>query len=143
MDHVSEGVKLFSTTGDHDGIIGEGVVAALGPMTILDAPIFDAREVEGGEGSTSIHLTVDKNHQLVSTLTRMNYSSPGLVVGVADLVLCDGDKWKERVKICFELFSTASASDRVMERNSLQGNNCNFGYIDFDLVKNEVKFIKK
>ena len=145
MDHVSDGVKQFSQTGNRDRIIGEGVQAALGPMTILDAPLFDARAVEGGEGNTSILLTVDRNHQLVSTLTRMN-SGLDQVVGVADLVLCDGDQWKKSVKVCFELFSTASASERVaaeMERNSLQENNCSFGYIEFDLVKNEVKFIKK
>ena len=37
---------------------------------------------------------------------------------------CDGDKWRECVKVCFELFSTAAASERVagkMMRNSVQG----------------------
>ena len=67
------------------------------------------------------YLTVDKNHQLVSTFTRLT-SSPDQVVGAADLRLCDEDKWRESVKVCFELFSTAAASDRVaaeMQWNSV------------------------
>ena len=51
-----------------------------------------------------------------------------------DLRLCDGDKWRERVKVCFELFSTAAASERVagkMMRNSVQGKNCSFGCVEF------------
>ena len=63
------------------------------------------------------------------------------MVGVADLHLCDGDKWRESVKVCFELFSTAAASERVageMERNSVQGNSCSFGYVEFNLIKIQV-----
>ena len=43
------------------------------------------------------------------------------MVGVADLRLCDGDMWKERVKVCLELFSTATISKGVndtVERNT-------------------------
>ena len=105
MDDVSQGVAMFSTTGNIDGITAEAV------QTTLDGPILDGSEVEGN-GSTSIYLTVDKYHQFVSTLTRLN-PSPDQVVGVADLRLCDGDKWRESVKVCFELFSTAAASERV------------------------------
>ena len=57
---------------------------------------------------------------------------------MADLRLCDGDKWRESVKVFFELFSTATASERVageMERNSVQGNSCSFGYVQFNQVK--------
>ena len=46
------------------------------------------------------------------------------------------------MKVCFELFSTAAASERVageMERNSEQGNNCSFGYIEFNFI--EVRYI--
>ena len=139
MDDVSQGVATFSTTGNINGISAEVVQAALVAMTTLDGPIFDGSEVEGN-GSTSIYLTVDKYHQFVSTLTRLN-PSPDQVVGVADLRLCDGDKWRESVKVCFELFSTAAASERVageMERNSVQGNSCSFGYIEFNLTKTEV-----
>jgi hypothetical protein len=137
MDNIREGVALFSTTGNLDGVTGEGVFAALSANTVLDVPIFDGSAVAEGAGGTSIYLTVDKNHQLVSTITRLT-SSPDQVVGVADLRLCDGNKWRESVKVCFELFSTAAASDRVaseMQRNSVQGNNCNFGYIEFNLLE--------
>ena len=60
------------------------------------------------------------------------------LVGVADLRLCDGDKWKESVKVCFELFSTAAASDRVapeMQRNSVQGNSCSYGSVEFRFLE--------
>ena len=77
----------------------------------------------------------------MSTITRLT-SSPDQVVGVADLRLCGGDKWRESVKVCFELFSTAAASDRVaaeMQRNSVQGNSCSFGFVEFNLTKTQVK----
>ena len=144
MDSVSMGVKIFSTTGNRDGVTGEAVTAALGSKTLLDAPIFDGSAVAGGTGETSIYITVDKNHPLVSTLT-MLMSSPDWVVGVADLCLCDGEEWRKRVKVCFnELFSTAAASDRVapeMERNSVQGSNCSFGFVEFNLTKTQVKSV--
>ena len=116
-----DGVALFSQTG-------------------IDAPIFDGDSISGGSGETSIYLILDRYHPYVSTLTRLE-PSPDEVVGVADLRLCDGDKWRESVKVCFELFSTATASERVageMMRNSVQGNNCSFGYVEFNLTKTQV-----
>ena len=90
---------MFSTTGNRDGVTAEGVVAAVRSKAVLDAPIFDGSAVAGGTGETSIYITVDKNHPLVSTLT-MLMSSPDQVVGVADLCLCDGEEWRKRVKVC-------------------------------------------
>ena len=40
--------------------------------------------------------------------------------------------------MCLELFSTASASEKIvdeMERNSLQANNCSFGYVEINLLE--------
>ena len=89
----------------------------------------------GGVGKTSRNLTFDKDHQLASA-GLMLVPSLDRFLGVADLILCDGDEWKDKVKVCLELFSTASTSERVapeMERNSLQANNCSFGYVEFNL----------
>ena len=89
-----------------------------------------------GVGSTSLNLTVDKNHQWVS-VGLMLVPSPDRFLGVADLRMCNGGAWKERVKVCFELFSTATASERVAppgQRNSLQASNCTFGFVEFNLV---------
>ena len=72
MDNVSEGVDTFSTTGNRRGVTGEAA-AALGSKTLLDAPIYDGSAVAGGTGETSIYITVDKNHPLVSTLTRLTW----------------------------------------------------------------------
>ena len=139
MDDVSDGVALFSQTGNLDGVTAEGVTAAL-TGNVIDAPIFDGDSISGGCGETSIYLTLDRYHPYVSTLTRLE-PSPDQVVGVADLRLCDGDKWRESVKVCFELFSTATASERVageMMRNSVQENSCSFGYVEFNLIKTQV-----
>ena len=110
---------------------------------ILDSAVGDV--IFGGVGTSSRNLTVDKDHQWVSAVL-MLAPSPDRMVGVADLRLCDGDTWKESVKVCLELFSTATDSERVapeMERNSLQANNCSFGYVEFNLleVNNEVNII--
>ena len=61
------------------------------------------------------------------------------IVSLADLkiCLCDGDAWKKSVKVCLELFSTATATKKLVgenERNNLHINNCSFGYIKFTLV---------
>ena len=137
MVSVTSGLAAFSETGDISGILSETVRAALVSFTAIDAPIFDGDALPYGSGTTSIYLTLDKDHQYVSALTRL-IPSPDYVVGVADLHLCDGDTWKERVKVCFELFSTAAASERVapeMMRNSVQGHNCSYGFAEFSLTK--------
>ena len=130
QDAASEGVGLVSRTGNTSIIRQEYLKAG---ERILDNAELDL--VPDGSGVTSRKLTVDKYHPYVSAIS-MLVPSPDRMVGVADLRLCDGAQWKERVQVCFELFSTATASDRVapeMERNSVQANNCSFGYVRFTL----------
>ena len=141
MDSVKSGVAAFSQTGDISGLLNEAVQAATVTFTVIDGSIFDVVGVQPhGSGTTSIYQTFDKDYHYVSGLTRL-IPSPDNVVGVADLNLCDGEEWKESVKVCFELFSTATASDRVApenERNSVQGHNCSFGFAQFNLTKVQV-----
>ena len=140
MDSASNGVATFSQTGDLSLLLVEGVNEAVARMTAIDTPIFDGDSIPAGSGTTSIDLVVDKDHPYVSSLIRL-VPSPDYVVGVDSLRLCDGDKWKESVKVCFELFSTATASDRVapeMMRNSVQNNSCSFGYVEFNLINAQV-----
>ena len=54
MDNIREGVALFSTTWNLDGVTGEGVFAALSANTVLDGPIFDGSAVTEGASGTSI-----------------------------------------------------------------------------------------
>ena len=137
MDSVTSGLAKFSQTGDISGILVEIVGAATVTFTVIDGSIFDGDTIPSGSGTSSTYLTFDKDHQYVSGLTRL-IPSPDYVVGVADLNLCDGDKWKESVKVCFELFSTATASDRVAPENGVQGHNCSFGFAEFNLTKVQV-----
>ena len=127
MDDVSPGVAQVSQFGATTLIEGEYVANS---DHILDT--FKAGGI-GGSGETSRDLEVDKVHQWVSTVSML---APSLdrMVGVADLRLCDGNDWKRSVKVCSELFSTATRSLRVhpsMQRNSVQWNNCSFGYFTF------------
>jgi hypothetical protein len=133
MDDVSPGVALVSQKGD-TSVIEEEYVAA--GRSILDT--FKASGI-GASGMTSSDLTVDKYHQWVSTVV-MLVPSFDRMVGVADLRLCDGHDWKRSVKVCTELFSTATKSERVhapMLRNSIQYNNCSFGYFQFTFKQYE------
>jgi len=41
------------------------------------------------------------------------------------------------VKVCAELFSTATKSERVGIPNTIQMNNCSFGYFTFELLEGE------
>ena len=130
QDAASEGVGLVSRTGDTSVIRQEYLKAG---ERILDNAELDL--VPDGSGETSRYLSVDKDHPYVSAIS-MLVPSPDQMVGVADLRLCDGAQWKQSVQVCFELFSTATASGRVapeMERNSVQANNCSFGYVRFTL----------
>ena len=132
MDDPSIGVALVSQAGGVNAIIQECLAAG---DNVLNYAVADL--IFGGTGTTSRNLTLDKDHQFVSAVT-MLAPSPDRMVGVADLRLCDGDQWKEKVKVCFDLFSTATASERVvgeMDRNSLQANNCSFGYVEFTLLE--------
>ena len=135
QDAASEGVGLVSRTGDTSVIRQEYLQVG---EKILDNAEGDL--VPDGSGVTSRNLTVDHYHPYVSAIS-MLVPSPDRMVGVADLRLCDGAQWKETVQVCFELFSTATASDRVapeMERNSVQANNCSFGYVRFILLETQV-----
>ena len=135
MDNASPGVGLVSQTGDTT-IINEEYVAAM--EYILDTT--QGELVPMGTGETSSELNVDAEHQWVSAIS-MLVPSPDRMVGVADLRLCGGGEWKESVKVCFELFSTATASEKVvdeMERNSLQAGYCSFGFVEFNLKEVEV-----
>ena len=130
MDNASPGVKQVSMTGNTSTINMEYMENM---ANILDTT--EGQLVEPGSGVTASTLIVDNRHQFVSAIS-MLVPSPDRLVGVADLRLCDGDEWRERVMICLELFSTAAASERVapeMDRNSLQGTNCSFGYVLFTL----------
>ena len=127
MDNVSPGVAQVSQTGATRLI--EQEYAAAG-SNILDS--FKSQRINGS-GETTGELDVDKNHQWVSTVTML---APSLdrMVGVAGLQLCYGHDWKRSVKVCSELFSTATRSERFhpsMQRNSIQWNNCSFGYFEF------------
>ena len=124
---VSPGVALVSQLGLPTVIIQEYGAAG---DNILDTFVAD---LVIGPGETSRDLNVDKEHQWVSVIT-MHVPSRDQLVGVADLRLCNGHDWKRRVRVCAELFSTATKSERFhepMERNSIQWNNCSFGYFEF------------
>ena len=128
MDDVSQGVAIVSQTGGTDDINKEYEAAG--------GYIYDTTEgdmIPDGSGTTTSSLAVDKDHQWVSVIS-MLIPSEDRMVGVADLRLCDGSEWKKTVRVCTELFSTATKSDRVapdMERNIVQYNNCSFGYFEF------------
>ena len=132
MDDPSLGVALMSQVGGTSVIYQEYLDAG---DNVLNSTV--GKFTYGGSGSTSQNLTLDNDHQFVSVVLMVSPSSDQMV-GVADLRLCDGDQWKEKVKVCLEMFSTTTSSARVageMERNSLQANNCSFGYVEFTLLE--------
>ena len=136
MDDASAGVGLVSQTGDTSVINQEYRIAG---VKILDTA--QGELVTQGSGTTAANIELDREHQYVSAIS-MLVPSPDRLVGVADLRLCDGNKWRDRVQVCFELFSTATATDKVapvMERNSLQSNNCSFGYVEFTFLSGSPK----
>ena len=59
---------------------------------IHTGPLLDYKTV------FSMNLKVDKDHQLVSAVSNRG-PTPDQLVGVADLDLCDGEKWRESVKV--------------------------------------------
>ena len=138
MDNPSIGVRSIAEQAI-TSILDQEYQAA--GDNVLNSVVGDI--VFSGAGSTSRTLAFDKDHQLVSA-GLMLVPSFDRFLGVADLILCDGDQWKDEVKLCLELFSTATASGRVaseMERNSLQANNCSFGFVEFLLkVRAYIKY---
>ena len=132
MDNVSVAVGLVLKTGLATVIIQEFM--AVGD-NILEYVI--PADFQLPTSTSSLKLAVDQDHQWVSAISA-RVPAHDQLVGVADLRLCDGDKWKESVKVCFELFSTATVSDRVAsenERNSVQGNSCSYGSIEFRFLE--------
>ena len=136
-EDVSPGLIQASQTGSLSVLVNE-VISAIIAGDVLDgsgnAPFANAFGTSQGD------IIIDKSHQWVSTFARL-VPSNNQFVGVADLRLCNGDTWKETVKVCYELFSTTTASSGVggpNERNSVQANNCSFGYVEFSLKKLQV-----
>ena len=131
MDDVSVGIGLVSKLG-LTGVIVQEFRAADENIFYIIAGIFPQPT-----SKILLNITVDQDHQWVSVvLTRGPYN--GHLSGVANLSLCDGEKWKERVKVCFEQFSITTASDRVapeMMRNSVQRNSCSYGSIEFRFLE--------
>ena len=129
MDNVSVGVNLVSKNGLTGVVVQEFTAAGDDILEyVIPGSIYSL-----STSKISQKLTVDQDHQWVSAISA-RVSARDQLVGVADLRLCDGEEWKERVKVCFELFSTAAVSDRVapeMMRNSVQGNSCSYGSIEF------------
>ena len=138
MDDVPQELADFSTSGDSGSLYNVFLL-----QHILDGFLVDFIQdspITSGAGSTVSEIVVDKYHPLVSVIARQD-PSPDFVAGVADLVLCDGASWRESVKVCLELFSTAAGSEREapeMERNSVQGDNCSYGYIELTMQETQV-----
>ena len=147
VSHNTE-YKMWDACMD-DTSIGVGILSQHGVTSVVEQQYLAAGDnvldfsrgvaIRGGVGETSNTLTVDAAHQWVSVAS-MLAPSPDRMVGFADLRMCDGDEWKESMMVCLELFSTATATEKVigvMERNSLQANNCSFGYVQLDLVSSQ------
>ena len=134
---VSPGLSEASQTGTLN-ILGNEILNANIAGDLLDTSgntLF-----ANAFGTSQGDLIIDNSHQWVSTFVRQVPSSDHFV-GVADLRLCNGNTWKESVKVCLELFSTSTASSRVSgpdERNSVQANNCSYGYVQFTLKETQV-----
>ena len=100
---------------------------------ILDS--FVASLLKSGAGNVTAELRMDSEHQYVSVVTMLAPSADRMM-GVSSLKLCEGSEWKREVKLCGELFSTATKSQRVSAtRNSVQANHCSFGYFKFTKLK--------
>lgn len=129
MYNVSLGVALVSQTGRVQVIQAEYRARGDSVKEVISG------ELIGGDGMTMDNFTVDCSHPYVTVLI-MLVPSVDRMVGVAGLKLCDGDTWKKSVKVCAELFSTATKSERVDPlRNSIQETNCSFGHFTFDLIE--------
>ena len=130
MNNLSEGVLTFSQTGDRSKFVAE-----LLPLGIAGERLDFFRGSAVSDDTSTDDFVLDKFQQYVSVISRQ-VPSPDYIVGVTDLRLCDGDKWRETVKVCMELFSTgANSVADDMERNSVQANNCSFGYFEFNLKR--------
>ena len=128
MNNVSPGVALMSLNGSVTVIQDE--YAAQGNSIkdiILGCSIYS-------DSFTYNQFSVDSSHPYVSLLKKVTISED-TIIGVAGLKLCDGDSWTNYVKVCAELFSTATITARKALRNSVQSNHCSFGYFEFRLLQ--------
>ena len=128
MNNVSLGVALVSQSGSVTTIEDEYRARGDSVRDIIRGELID------GDGSTMDDFSIDCSHPYVSVLAMLAPSADQMV-GVAGLKLCDGDSWKNSVKVCAELFSSATKSERVAPRNSIQFKNCSFGYFEFELLE--------
>ena len=127
MLDVSKGVAQVSQTGNVRTITKEYSAQGAAVHSIYNGGLIV------GVGETSDTFVVDKDHQYVSGLT-MLAPSPDRMMGVSRLRLCDGSDWKRKLKYCGELFSTATKTERIAPRNSIQFSNCSFGYFEFTFL---------
>ena len=130
MYNVSQGVALVSQTGSTSTIEREYMAQGDKVLDTGKGSVID------GDGRASFMLNVDANHSFVSVLT-MLAPSVDRMMGVSRLRLCDDNCWRERVMVCGELFSTATKSERVDTPNTIQFQNCSFGYFLFERVSCE------
>ena len=134
MKKVSPGVALVSQRGNVT--VMEAEYLAQG-SSVKD--IIRGNEILS-DGTVTVEFSVDCSHPFVTVLT-MLVPSQDRMIGVAGLKLCNGDTWKSSVKVCAELFSTATKSERVdlhkseQLRNSVQFEKCSFGYFEFNLTE--------
>jgi hypothetical protein len=131
---VSPGLIQAAQTGSLSVLVNE-VISALRADNVLDG--CENTSFVNAFGTSQGNIIVDKSHQWVSTFARLVPSNDQFV-GVADLRLCNGSTWKETVKVCYELFSTTTGVGGPNERNSVQANNCSFGYVEFSLKEVQV-----
>ena len=129
VDNVTDRCSQNEDSAIIDRLLSELIAGNVVDFT-QDEPVTE------GSGTTTSDIVMHQFHQYVSVISRQ-VPSPDHIVGVDSLHLCDGDVWRESVKVCLELFSVATSSDRVagpIERNSVQGDNCSYGYIEFNLL---------
>ena len=133
MYNVSLGVERVSRFGATNTIESE--------YTAQGSKVFDRLKgdvIFPGAGMTARNLLADANHSYVSVLTMLAPSADRMM-GVSRLQLCDGSRWRRKVKVCGELFSTATASELIDRPNTIQAQNCSFGYFMFELQSQERK----
>ena len=66
----------------------------------------------------------------------MQLPSNNTFVGVSGLNLCDGSEWIEKMEVCLELLAAFNRTGNS-EVEKLQGNQCSFGKLVFELKSTE------
>lgn len=62
----------------------------------------------------------------------MQLPSNNTFVGVSGLNLCDGSRWIDEMEVCLELLAAIDGAGKP-EVEKLQGNQCSFGKLVFEL----------